>query len=279
MATKLLTPLGGGVTLEAANTATDKTLTLPADNGTVVYANSSGNVGIGTASPSGKLDVAGSVGNVQVTSAGNRVTYTRNGANYIGASGASASMNYVANTHSFYNGAESVEAVRIDSSGIVTGAAGNLMLVRGTSVASTSGTAIGFTGIPSWAKRVTLVLQRVTTSSTAQWIVQIGSGSYATSGYESASQTTYSGSGATISQTTGMAIFHNAAATYVSGTMTFTNISGNIWVQDHTTSYSVAGSNQGGGYISLGGVLDRIQITTVGGANTFTGGSINIFYE
>lgn len=48
MAAKLLTAAGGGITLDAASTATDKTLTLPADNGTIVYANSSGNVGIGT---------------------------------------------------------------------------------------------------------------------------------------------------------------------------------------------------------------------------------------
>jgi len=179
---------------------------------------------------------------------------------------------------------------QIDSTGVTLKAGGSTQftvastgsygqLKRGTAVASTSGTSIEFTSVPSWVKRITLVLQRVTTSSTAQWIVQIGSGSFSTSGYESVSQATYSGSGATISQTTGMAIFHNAAATYVSGTMTFSNIDGNIWVQDHTTSYSVAGSNQGAGYTSLGGVLDRIRITTVGGANTFTGGSINIMYE
>lgn len=51
-ATKLLTAGGGGVTLDAASTATDKTITIPADNGTLVYANSSGNVGIGTSSSS-----------------------------------------------------------------------------------------------------------------------------------------------------------------------------------------------------------------------------------
>jgi hypothetical protein len=191
----------------------------------------------------------------------------------------SGAVTYDHSTNAMKLRTNATENLIIDSSGIVTGTAGNLMLVRGTAVASTSGTAIGFTGIPSWAKRVTLVLQRVTTSSTAQWIVQIGSGSYTASGYTSVGQTSYSVSGATISQTTGMAIFHNTATTYVSGTMTFTNISGNLWVQNHTASYDVAGSCQGAGFIDIGATLDRIQITTVGGANTFTGGSVNVFYE
>jgi hypothetical protein len=56
-AAKLLTAAGGGVTLDAASTATDKTLTVPADNGTLVYANTSGNVGIGIATPTALLDV------------------------------------------------------------------------------------------------------------------------------------------------------------------------------------------------------------------------------
>lgn len=51
MPIKLNTASGGGVILQGANTASDKTITIPADDGTMVYANSSGNVGIGTSSP------------------------------------------------------------------------------------------------------------------------------------------------------------------------------------------------------------------------------------
>jgi hypothetical protein len=43
----------------------------------------------------------------------------------------------------------STNQVSISSTGIVTGTAGKLMRVQGTSQASTSGTAINFTGIPS----------------------------------------------------------------------------------------------------------------------------------
>jgi hypothetical protein len=35
----------------------------------------------------------------------------------------------------------------------------------------------------------------------------------------------------------------------------------------------------GGGSISLGGVLDRIRITTTNGTDTFDAGSLNIMYE
>lgn len=57
MPIKLNTASGGGVILTGANTASDKTITVPADNGTMIYANSSGNVGIGTSSPDALLTV------------------------------------------------------------------------------------------------------------------------------------------------------------------------------------------------------------------------------
>jgi hypothetical protein len=257
---------------------------------TGVFSDASGNVGIGTTSPATKLNLSANAPVIRLTDTDTSLSdgELSSGIAFYQSDtsgpGAGAQIGVYADGTAgllqmrFYTGANT-EAMRIDADGVVTGTAGNLMLVRGTADPSTSGTAIGFTGIPSWAKRVTLVLQNVQTSSTAQWIVQIGSGSYTSSGYDSVSQTTYSASGAVIAQTTGMAIYHNAAATYVSGTMTFTNISGNIWVQNHTFTYSNDGSTQGGGFVTLGGALDRIQITTIGGANTFTDGLINVLYE
>jgi hypothetical protein len=60
MSLKLNTASGGSITLQEADTASNLTLTVPAQAGSIVTADSSGNVGIGTASPSQKLDVAGS---------------------------------------------------------------------------------------------------------------------------------------------------------------------------------------------------------------------------
>jgi hypothetical protein len=33
------------------------------------------------------------------------------------------------------------------------------------------------------------------------------------------------------------------------------------------------------GTVSLGGVLDRIRLNTVGGIETFTSGTVNVFWE
>jgi hypothetical protein len=51
MGLKLNTASGGSITLQEANTASNLTLTVPAQDGSLVTANSSGNVGIGTSSP------------------------------------------------------------------------------------------------------------------------------------------------------------------------------------------------------------------------------------
>lgn len=60
MPVNIKTASGGGVILQGANTASDKTMTVPADDGTIIYSNSSGNVGIGTSSPFSLLDIRGS---------------------------------------------------------------------------------------------------------------------------------------------------------------------------------------------------------------------------
>lgn len=58
MPLKLNTASSGSVTLDAANTASNFTLTVPAQTGSLVTADSSGNVGIGTSSPQAPLNVS-----------------------------------------------------------------------------------------------------------------------------------------------------------------------------------------------------------------------------
>jgi hypothetical protein len=69
-----------------------------------------------------------------------------------------------------------------------TDGAGNLSWVNGrmvleTAKASTSGTSVDFTGIPSWVKRVTVMFSGVSTNGTSVVLVQLGAGSVTTSGY------------------------------------------------------------------------------------------------
>ena len=64
-----------------------------------------------------------------------------------------------------------------------TPTAGASLITSGTAVASTSGTSIDFTGIPSWVKRITVMFNGVSTNGTSNLLVQIGAGSVTTSGY------------------------------------------------------------------------------------------------
>jgi len=153
-------------------------------------------------------------------------------------------------------------------------------LVSGTSVASTSGTSIDFTGLPSWVKRVTVMFNGVSLSGTSHPLIQVGAGSVTSSGYVSTGNTfTQSSTTGGLSSTAGFVIAVGAAVSAFSGHMILTNISGNIWVSSHSGLNSTTNVCCGGGNISIGGTLDRVRITTVNGTDTFDAGSINILYE
>ena len=176
----------------------------------------------------------------------------------------------------FYTSATPQMTIATD--GTITGTKGNLQLISGTAVASTSGTSIDFTGIPSWVKRITVMFNGVSTSGASYPLIQIGTGGTpTTSGYVSQASQLYTA--AAISSTTAGFYINSNASTYVlSGTMTISNISGNIWVESccfGSTSIMTVGS----GTVTLGGVLNMLRITTVNGTDTFDAGSINIMYE
>ena len=150
-----------------------------------------------------------------------------------------------------------------------------------TAQASTSGTSITFSSIPSGTKRITVMLNGVSTSGTNNWLFQLGSGSATTSGYLGTGyRASNAGSWVNIAFTTGFGIPFDTGSAVASGQIVFTLVSGNIWVANGFLSRSdttVVGGT--GGNITLSGVLDRIIITTVGGTDTFDAGSINILYE
>ena len=153
-------------------------------------------------------------------------------------------------------------------------------LVSGTSVASTSGTSIDFTGIPSWVKRVTVMLSGVSTNGTSNYQVQIGSGSVTSSGYTSSCANITTTPTLTTS-TSAFLININAtgAETYI-GHVVITLISGFTFVQSGTICRFSGGNLQvSAGAVTIGGALDRVRITTANGTDTFDAGSINILYE
>jgi len=152
-------------------------------------------------------------------------------------------------------------------------------VVAGTSVASTSGTSIDYTSIPSWVKRITVNLSGVSTNGSSNLQCQIGAGSVTTSGY--LSSTAYILGAGSNAFTTGFGIAAGiGAGSILHGSFTITLIGSNLWVDSGTVAatnspniWSMAGS------ITLGGTLDRVRLTTVNGTDTFDAGSVNILYE
>jgi hypothetical protein len=166
-------------------------------------------------------------------------------------------------------------------SGLVMGVSA---ITSGTAVASTSGTSIDFTSIPSWVKRITVMFNGVSTTGTSSYQIQIGSGSVSTSGY--AGVCGGGGNAASIgstSLTTGFPItggtltaansFSGALVIYLLGSNTYV-AQGNGFANGSTVFLSMSGVSP-----ALSGALDRVRITTVNGTDTFDAGSINILYE
>jgi len=156
-------------------------------------------------------------------------------------------------------------------------------LIAGTAVASTSGTSIDFTSIPSWVDRITVMFQGVSTNGTSIIQIQLGAGSVTTTGYTSSCGAINSGVGQAGS-TTGLAVTTGTdAARFQSGAITLSllNSSTNIWVSSGNLQYTTATGAiyMSAGTITLSGTLDRVRITTVNGTDTFDAGSINILYE
>ena len=141
---------------------------------------------------------------------------------------------------------------------------------------STSGTAINFTGIPAGIKRITVMFNGVSGSGTSAFLVQIGSGAIANTGYIATSVNNVSGA---INSTIGYPLNSGTATNTLIGHMVITLVSGNIWVSSHSTYVTSGVAVYGGGTVTLSGTLDRVRITTVNGTDTFDAGSINILYE
>lgn len=153
--------------------------------------------------------------------------------------------------------------------------------VSGTAVTA-SGTSVDFTGIPSWVKRITVMLSGVSLSGTSQIQIQLGSGSVDATGYSSSGAWTYNANGVTgTTSTTGLlCTAANAASSVSYGSVIISNMGSNIWVSQGVLNINtLAGVSSTAGSKTLSGTLDRIRITTVNGTDTFDAGTINIMYE
>jgi hypothetical protein len=182
----------------------------------------------------------------------------------------------------FVQSADTSGEINLQSNGstklsvLSTGVSGTL--VQGTAVASTSGTSIDFTGIPSWVKRITVMFAGVSTNGSSIICVQLGdSGGIETTGYSGGgtNQTpTY------VTNTVGLNLVGSSAAvsSYI-GHAILTNLSGNTWVLSAGIQLGSSNMAAAAGAKTLSDTLDRIRITTINGTDAFDAGTINIQYE
>jgi len=163
-------------------------------------------------------------------------------------------------------------------------------LISGTAVASTSGTAINFgNAIPSWAKRVIVMFQGVSTNGTGIIQVQLGTGTtptYTITGYLGGAVSVQTSTASAVSYTTGFALVpQQAAAAIHHGVMTISlvNASTNAWAASSTSSRSdLAQSGSSAGTIALAAALTSVRVigsATGSPSDTFDAGTINILFE
>jgi hypothetical protein len=172
-----------------------------------------------------------------------------------------------------------------------TDGSGNLSWVNGRMVLETAktatSTAVDFTGIPSWVKKITVMFNGVSLASTNNLLIQLGtsSGLEQTSYVSSGGQMTAGGTSTVYNGSKGFVITSPSAASLISAVVTICFVSGNTWVSGHYGADGNSRALAGGGTKTLSGTLDRIRITNVVGTDgtvgtdTFDAGSINILYE
>lgn len=154
-------------------------------------------------------------------------------------------------------------------------------LNRGTAQTPTT-TNADFTGIPSWARRITIVFAGVSTNSADQVEIRIGAGNVVSgSGYVS---TVWQGGSTNVGDTSTAGFLIDGGgqgiASVRDGSVVLHNIDGNTWVASGIINRSNGANNINvlTGTKTLTGSLDIVRIRA-GTTATFDAGTINIFWE
>lgn len=175
-----------------------------------------------------------------------------------------------------------VTNTKLASASVTSDKLSGIGMVLSTAQNSTSGTAIDFTGIPSWVKRVTVMFNGVSTNGSSSVEIRLGT----SAGIQATGYSTYSFSVTSPStvayatSTTGVRAAGVAATDSRIGSIVFTHFGSNTWTANGvTTSTTAQGTVCNNSQVSLSDTLTQLRITTVNGTDTFDAGSINILYE
>ncbi len=145
-------------------------------------------------------------------------------------------------------------------------------------------TSYAFTGIPSWANKVVIMIINCSTGGTQVPFIQVGipSGTYLSTG---AVGSITGGNGAASNLISGIIRLWNASwlsTNVFHSIIHLTNMGSNVWsIEVNSVRIDSLPTNVyvaiGSGRVTLTDVLDRIRINANG--NTFDAGSINIMYQ
>jgi hypothetical protein len=154
-------------------------------------------------------------------------------------------------------------------------------ITRAATVASTSGTSITFTGIPSTARRIVMLFHNVSTTGTSNYIVRVGTSSGAVaSGYNGGYASFTASANVDVQSSTGMTVYDcNAATDSIVGFCTWNQVSSLVWVGNSTVHANVARSTIAGSGVNPSAVVDRVILTTATGTDTFDNGTVTIMWE
>lgn len=147
-----------------------------------------------------------------------------------------------------------------------------------TYLATSSGTAFDFTGIPSWASEIVVLLNGVSLSGTDDLRVQIGSASgIEITGYSASASMIDASSLTSSDYTASFGIPAGNTGAFTTGTVFLTRFdtTTNQWHCSFTLKRGTGVLTIGAGIKTTPGALDRVRLTR-SGSNTFDAGFVNV---
>lgn len=207
------------------------------------------------------------------------ISSSANSANVVYSTAARSNVAY--RVAGYYISTQATAGTWATSPSLVQGAGGESMkhigaISNSVTVATTSGTVIDLTGVPSWAKRITLSLRGVSTNGTDNIQAQLITSAAVTTGYASTSS---SSGGTVVASTSGFNIQTGVASNAITGHLILFKHDDGYWTSSHTVKVSTTATSTGGGGVSVSAPVTGIRLTTIGATDTFDAGSVTLAWE